>query len=151
MRTALFLLLVLCFAFAPVPLFAAAADSADSGGVPGIDPLPSRQVSMTQDQLEAFFAGLKKGAPVQLTFDRGRVVKGVFSSYDDYYQTVWIVPRQGEKGFFNQKGYKLGGIQQAAPWDVRESQAQKPVEGFAAFADGSSTTDEYILTKPEAK
>jgi hypothetical protein len=74
------------------------------------------QASMSEDQLVSFFEGLKKGTPIQLTLTGGKIVKGLYGSYDDYYETVWIVPR-GEPGVFAQKGMKISGIHYAAMWD----------------------------------
>ena len=102
---------------------------------------------MTQDQVEDFFLHQKKGMPVQLTLDKGRVVRGLFSSYDDYYETIWIVPRDGEKGVFNQKGYKLAGVRHAAFWDVKTSAPT----GFATLSSSASaaTTEDYYLLKKD--
>jgi hypothetical protein len=100
---------------------------------------------MTRDQLEAFFDQQKRGAPVELTLAKGKVVKGLYRSYDDYYETVWIVP-QGEPGVFSQKGYKIAGIRKAVPWE------RKPVAtGAAAPVREEMGSDEYYLLNENPK
>jgi hypothetical protein len=75
-------------------------------------PVQAAETPAKAGALDDFFSGLKKGTPVEIVLDKGKTVKGLFSSFDNYYDTVWIVPR-GEHGAFTQKSYKLAGIRGA--------------------------------------
>ena len=122
------------------PLWAESDQKQDTVNLPGIDPLPSQEAAMGQEQLENFFTHQKRGTPLQLTLDKGKVIKGLFSSYDDYYETVWLVP-QGQQGVFTQKGYKLAGIRHVALWDKKGSspKGNPSPEGLGS--------DDYYLMK----
>ena len=114
----------------------------EAASIPGVDPTPVREETMSQDKLVDFFEHLKKGTPVELTLDKGKTVKGLYSSYDDYYDSVWIVPK-GEQGMFTEKSFKLSGIRHAALWDKKEA-SKKETTTFS-----SSTPDDYILMKQD--
>jgi hypothetical protein len=117
---ALFLIMA-CLCACPLRCWGADEEpKLDIQNLPGVGPLPTEPVSMSEDQLVSYFEGLKKGTPVELTLDKGKVVKGIFSSYDDYYGMVWLVP-QGDQGILSQKGFKLSGIRGVKAWDKRES------------------------------
>jgi hypothetical protein len=129
---ALWLLAVTCFV---VPGQAAQAPAAAS--------------PMTPDQLEDFFMPMKKGTPIELTLEKGKIVHGLFSSYDDYYDTVWIVPQRSEQGIFREKSIKLTGIKHAALWDKKGLKTTPNI----ASPDGSMEmpSDEYYLLKESGK
>jgi hypothetical protein len=99
---------------------------------------PPASPLMSRAQVEDYIDGLKRGTPVELTFDKGKVVKGVYRSYDDYYETVWLVP-QGEPGVFSQKGYKISGIRSITLWDRKTPSPNTP-SSFQDMAD-----DDYKL------
>jgi len=98
--------------------------------LPGVGPLSTGSVTMSEDQLVSFFERQRKGTPLEITLQKGKVVRGLFSSYDDYYGTVWLVPR-GDPGVFSQKGYRVSGIRSAAYWERGQSAAmeQEPMGG----------------------
>ena len=145
MRICVAPLVVSIFLFAgPSRLLHAEADQKqDASSLPGIDPLPLQDEAMSQEKLDDFFEHQKKGAPLQLTLDRGKVVKGLFSSYDDYYETVWLV-MPGERGLFKDKGYKVSGIRNVVPWAKEEAS----VKGSATFEQMSG--DDYYLMKQDS-
>ena len=95
---------------------------------------PVASASMTQDQVEDFFKQQKKGTPVQLELDKGKEVKGLFASYDDYYEMVWLVPKENQHSLLSQKGYKLSGIHAVKLWDAAQatntSSDKNSEEGF---------------------
>jgi hypothetical protein len=95
------------------------------------------------EALEEFFQAQKKKAPLELTLENGKVVKGLFQSYDDYYETVWMVP-QGEPGMFTNKGYKLSGIRQVAVWDKKASENLKAPSTGGGAKPGK---DDYYLLR----
>ena len=98
----------------PVPLVGA--------DLPGIDPLPAPEAVMSREALEAFLTQQKKGTPLEIVLLKGKMIRGLFGSYDDYYETVWIVPR-GERGVFTEKSYRLSGIKHAGAWDRKKEEA----------------------------
>ena len=123
-----------------LPLRAQADPQQDVQSILGVDPTPVREEIMSQDKLLEFIEHLKKGTPLQLKLDKGKVVKGLFSSYDDYYESVWLVP-QGEKGVFTEKSYKIAGIRSAALW-IKETSSTNGFSTLQQIPD-----DEYYLLK----
>jgi hypothetical protein len=100
-------------------------------------PVPASS-TMERFDIEEFITGLKRGTPVQMTLDKGKVIKGVYRSYDDYYETIWIVP-QGEPGIFSQKGYKISGVRKIELWD------RKPTVPNASATFQDMAEDGYQL------
>lgn len=107
------------------------------------------------EEVEQFLAPLKRGTPVELTLSKGKVIRGLFSSYDDYYETVWIVP-QGERGVFNEKGIKLSGISKAILWDRKAT--IPPASTSSATPNAPNTikeesfgSNDYELLKDDLK
>jgi hypothetical protein len=93
---------------------------------------------MDPDELTAFFLKQKKGTPVQLTLSKNKIANGLFSSFDEYYETVWLIP-QGEKGVFQAKGYRLSGIHNAVLWD------RKAEPGLTHNVDEAGNHDYYLI------
>jgi hypothetical protein len=138
-------LLVFLTAVLGSPLCAAKRGTPESAPVPGIEPLPFQEAMMSPDQLAAFFEPLKKGTPIQLILEKGKIVHGLYGSFDDYYDTIWIVPR-GEPGVFKEKGYKLNGIKNAALWDKKKTPSSEP-PAPAALKDIDPEEEHYLLKK----
>ena len=80
-----------------------------------------------------------------MTLDRGKVVKGLFSSYDDYYESVWMVS-QGEKGIFTEKSYKIAGIRYATLWNKEDPSTKGPATLRQIAGD-----DYYLLKQDGVK
>jgi hypothetical protein len=98
---------------------------------------------MTEDQVVQFLEPLKKGTPVELTLEKGKVVRGRFSHYDDYYESIWIIP-QGPPGVFREKSYKVSGIRNITLWDKKdqaESKSEPPMM--------EDLNDDHYLLKKE--
>ena len=87
--------------------------------LPGVSLISTTTASMTEEQLVTYFEQLQRGAPVELTLDKGKTVKGIFSSYDDYYGMVWLVP-QGNAGLLSQKGFRISGIKSVRSWNKND-------------------------------
>ncbi len=103
--------------------------------------------AMGAEAVEQFVVPLKRGTPIELTLSKGKVLKGLFSSYDDYYETLWIVP-QGERGVFNEKGIKLSGIYKVSLWDKKTAPVNVP-ETFKQETFGSK--DYQLLEEKDRK
>ena len=118
----LFILTALLIGRVPTEGLLAAGDSSiDLQELPGVGPISSNTLTMSDEQLVSFFEQQKKGTPIEMTLDKGKVIDGVFSSYDDYYGMVWLVSRGGDS-LMNQKGYRVSGIRHVALW-----KKEKPV------------------------
>jgi hypothetical protein len=114
-----------------------------AGGVAWANETPR---AMSQEQVESFISNLKKGAPVEITLAKGHQVKGVFSSYDDYYETVWLIP-QGDPGMFKEKGLKISGIKSITAWE--RTTANTTLKKADPHAPPEVTNDDYYLLRED--
>jgi len=134
-------LLAVCLCACPVRFLRAEEEPRlDVQTLPGVGPLSTGPVTMNEDQLVSYFESQKKGTPLELTLDKGKVVKGIFSSYDDYYGMVWLVP-QGDQGLLSQKGFKLSGIKGVNAWNRRDP----------ASLEQMGSHDYYLLKEMDEK
>jgi hypothetical protein len=129
-----FLMSVVIASLATASLLAAGEQTIDLQELPGVGPISSNTLTMSNEQLEDFFEKQSKGTPIELTLDKGKVVDGVFSSYDDYYGTVWLTSHGGD-GLLNQKGFRIAGIRNVALWDK-----EKP-----ATMEQMGTSDYFLI------
>lgn len=84
-------------------------------------PLPNQPDAMRPEDLINLFEQQKKGSLLEVVLRDGSLIKGLFSSYDDFYGTLWLYPK-GQGGFFKEKSYRIDSIKSARIIDKKSLQ-----------------------------
>jgi hypothetical protein len=62
------------------------------------------------EELETYFQGLKSGSTIRLDLENGTLVEGKFTTYDEYYGRIWVVPDASAGGLFQGRSVRLSSI-----------------------------------------
>jgi hypothetical protein len=100
-------------------------------------PLFSDSVVVAKQSIIQQVKALKRKTIIEVSLSDGRTLEGMFTTFDEYYQLVWMIPK-GKKRFFRDASYRLRDIE--AVRVISEPKTAVPV----SHTESAATTHESV-------